>query len=159
MNRALVRWLGIGLFICALAALIVSLAISQHTLSTKPVDGTFTGIAASLGIWAFAAAELSTHLRTRARPPDGNTRLRFKVHMLFLDNAPLAIPLTFAAVQSIFLMVIAALTIGTGLFGMALADQRQLAAELLFAQAIINFLALIFGGIWLNFERNGQTDI
>jgi hypothetical protein len=156
MNRAALRWSGIGLVICALAALIADLAISQHTLSTKPFDGTFTGIAGSLGIWAFAALGLSTHLRVRARLPDGNTRLHIKIHTLILDNAPLPIPLMFAAAQTAFLILITALTIETGLLGMAPADQKQLAAGLFLAQAMINFLALIFGSLWLNF-RHGQS--
>jgi hypothetical protein len=88
MNRAILRWSGIGLFVCALAAIAVSLWLSAHTLSTTPFDGTFIGVAASLGIWSFAALELSAHLRIRARLPGNNTRLRFDSHYFGMDHAP-----------------------------------------------------------------------
>ncbi len=148
MNRVILRWSGTGLVICALAALITSLAISQHTLSTKPVDGTYTGIAISLGIWTLAALELGTHLRTRARPPGENTKLRFDYHALLLDDAPLRVPLTVAAVYTLFLIVIMALTIQTGLFGMAGADQRQVVGKVALAQGIINFIFISLGGVF-----------
>jgi hypothetical protein len=153
MNRAILRWLGIGLFVCALAAIAAGLWISAHTLSTTPFDGTFIGVAASLGIWSFAALELSAHLRIRARLPGNNTRLRFDIHYFGMDHAPLKVPLAVATFQSLFLVVIAALTFEGSLFGMISIDQPQLAAELLLAQAITNFACLILGSFIFNVRR------
>ena len=153
MNRSILRWLGIGLFVCELAAIAVGLWLSAHTLSTTPFDGTFIDVAASLGIWSFAALELSAYLRIRARLPGDNTRLRFDIHYFGMADAPLKVPLAVATFQSLFLVGIAALTLGGGLFGIIPIDQPQLAAGLLLAQAITNFACLILGGFIFNVRR------
>jgi hypothetical protein len=141
MNRAVLRWSGIGLVICALAASAVSLWLLLRMRNAIPVDGTHLGIAVSLVFWGAATARWQSETRSDIQP-------------IWTTAVLLSVTLIAFIVQTLFLVTIAALTLLNGAIGVAPAEQLLVAADLLIAQAIINLLVLVFRGIGLNFRRN-----
>jgi hypothetical protein len=153
MNRAVLRWSGIGLVICALAASAVGPWLLLRMRIAIPVDGTHLSITLSLVFWGAATAQLGFHLwmRSTAR---WQSETRSDIQPIWTTAVPLSVTLIAFIVQTLFLVTIAALTLLNGAIGVAPADLLLVAADLLIAQAIINLLVLVFGGVRLNFRRN-----
>jgi hypothetical protein len=121
--------------------------------NTTPVDSRYLGIVLSLVLWRAATAQLGFHLwmRSTAR---WQSETRSDIQPIWTTAVPLSVTLIAFVVQTLFLVTIAALTLLNGAIGVAPADLLLVAADLLIAQAIINLLVLVFGGVRLNFRRN-----